>query len=71
MTKYFDSTFNLLHTYLGHSGLITVNVLKFQTPSSVSCSQIKCCFFRAIIHKNAVRIANREVPDQIDSSEAV
>ena len=28
------------------------------------CSQIKCCFFRAGIHKFLVGIANREDPDQ-------
>ena len=71
MTKYFSSTFNLLHTYyIGHSGLITVNVLNFLTPFSI-CSQIIFCVFRTGIHKNAVRIANREDPDQTASSEAV
>ena len=49
--------------------LLTVNVLKFQTPFLFS---IKMLVFRAEIKKKMlVRIANREDPDQTASEEAV
>ena len=47
------------------SKIATVNVLKFYTLFSF-CSQIKCWFSRAGIHKFFVRVANREDPDQSD-----
>ena len=46
----------------------TVNVQTLQTLFSF-CSQIKCRFFMAGIHKMDVRIANKEDPDQTASSE--
>ena len=54
------------HTFPWHGNMVNVFYQILNTFLSN-----KMFLFRARIHKNAVRIANREDPDQTASSEAV